>query len=81
VGDLSAELADRVDAFDFELLLKVQTVEQTRNAEQAMKEAGHRMLRAQPGEPAIVPAIAVPASQWSAAPVHLTPRLDVEVGA
>lgn len=79
--DFSAELADAVENFDLrhELLIKIAVVEATRNAEQAMKEAGHAMVREEPDKPAIVPAIAVPATQWTTAPVHLTPRLDVEV--
>ena len=70
---------EKLDAFPFEVLVKVHTVERTRNAEQALKKAGHDMLRSGDGRES-VPAVAVPASQWSEELVHLTPRLDVEVG-
>jgi len=80
VGELSAELADAVDGFKFDVLLKIEEVKQTRNAEQAMKAAGKRMLRLDPEEPATVDGIAVPSSQWSTEKVFLTPELHVEVG-
>ena len=73
------EFAEQVDKFPLELLVKVHVVERTRNSTQALKAAGRHMLRSGDGRES-VPAVAVPASQWSEELVHLTPRLDVEVG-
>lgn len=77
--EMPASLADAIDSFGREVYVKAQLVEKARNAEMAMKGAGQYMLRPASGA-VVVPALAVPATQWTSQPVSLTPRLDVSVG-
>lgn len=79
--NMSALLYERLADFKHQVYVKAAVIEAARNAPAALRAAGSHMRRPTDHDrPVVVPAVAVPASQWSTEDIRLTPRLDVEVG-